>query len=121
MLTDEAARILDRIPLDRISHRTAGARPSVARALEPEPGRSGLAFRAVVYALWNARRLGYRRVAVHCDDPDAVAQIKGHQPVPPDVVAEYLQLRALTHLYKSVEIDVGELMLLAECLMSASS
>jgi hypothetical protein len=121
VLTDEAARILDQIPLDRISHKTAGTRPTAGRPPEPEVTRSSLTFRAVVYALWNARRLGFRRIAVHGDDPDAVAQINGRRPVDPDVVAEYLQMRALIHLYKSVEIDVGELILLAEWAMSASS
>jgi hypothetical protein len=120
VLTDQAARTLDRIPLDRISHKTAGSR-FAGRPAETDTARSGLTFRAVVYALWNARRLGFRRVAVHCDDPDAVAQLNGHRPVDPNVVAEYLQIRALTHLYKNVGIDVGELMVLAEWAMSASS
>ena len=114
VLTDEAARVLDRIPLDRISHKTNGIRSAAGRPSEPETG-PGPTFRAVVYALWNARRLGYRRVAVHCDDPNAVAQLNDRRPVDPDVVAEYLQIRALMHLYRSADIDIGELMLLAEC------
>src|SRR5205807_10112319 len=38
-------------------------------------------FRGIVCALWNSRRLGARRVVVHCPDPDVAAQINGDQEV----------------------------------------
>jgi hypothetical protein len=108
IFVDEAGRVLDRIPLDRISSDATGrpaAVPHFAAA------RSRPAFRGIVYALWNARRLGYRRVAVHSDDPAAVAQINGDRHVDPETVGAYLQIRALMHLYKSAQIDVGELVM----------
>lgn len=117
VFTDEAARILDRVPCDRISPGPA-ARPAGRGA-----GRPWLTLRAVVYALWNGRRLGYRRIAVHTDDPAAIAQLNGERHVDPDVVGLYLEARALMHLYKSARVDVGELMAagpLAECFTSAS-
>jgi len=118
VFVDETARVLDRIPLERIV-REAGA------------ARSRRTFHGIVYALWNARRLGYRRVAVHSDDPAAVAQLNGERNVEPDAVGSYLEARALMHLYKSARIDVGELVLsvlepwghpasLTGCAMSAS-
>jgi Reverse transcriptase-like len=91
IFVDEAARVVDQIPLDRIA-----------------PGGSRRALRGIVYALWKARRLGYRRVAVFTDDPAAVAQINGERHVDPDAVGLYLEARALMHLYKHARIDVGE-------------
>ena len=121
--TDESGRLLHRLPLDRFPPHPAG-RPNSA-----PPARLQLAFRAAVYALWNGRRLGYRRIAVHCDDPAAVAQITGASPVDPDVIGLYLEARALMHLYKRTTIDLGELMLpvlepwqpAVKCATSASS
>lgn len=120
---DESGRLLDRIPLDRLSRHAAG-RPGAAA-----PARLQLTFRAFVYALWNGRRLGYRRIAVHSDDPAAVVQITGEHPVDPDAVGLYLEARALMHLYQRATIDLGELMLsvlepcppAAECATPASS
>lgn len=121
--TDESGRLLDRMPLDRLPRHSTGRTPAAA------PARLPLTFRAVVYALWNGRRLGYRRIAVHGDDPAAVAQLTGERPVDPDAVGLYLEARALMHLYKRATIDVGELMLsvpdpwrpAARCATSASS
>ncbi len=104
-LTDESGRLLDRIPLDRLPPHAAG------RPRTTSPTRLLLTFRAVVYALWNGRRLGYRRIAVHSDDPAAVVQINGECPVDPDAVGLYLEARALTHLYRRATIDMGELMM----------
>ncbi|HKX19678.1 MAG TPA: hypothetical protein VJT33_16880 [bacterium] len=120
--TDESGRLLDRIPLDRLPRHPAGRRPSAV------PARPHLTFRAVVYALWNGRRLGYRRIAVHSDDPAVVVQLTGERPVDPDAVGLYLEARALMHLYKRATFDLGELMLSVlepwqwpECARSASS
>ena len=121
--TDESGRLLDRIPVERLPRHSAGIpRPAA-------PPRLHLTLRAVVYALWNGRRLGYRRIAVHSDDPAAVAQLTGERPVDPDAIGQYLEARALMHLYKRATIDLGELMLsvleppqpAAECATSASS
>jgi hypothetical protein len=93
VFVDERAGILDRVPLH------------VIRSAE----HSSAAFRGIVYALWRARRLGYRRVAVYADDPAAVAQISGERCVDPDAVGPYLQIRALMHIYRQASVHVGEL------------
>jgi hypothetical protein len=127
VFVDRDARVLDRIPLERLPHSSA------VRAATHESARSRPTFRAVVYALWTARRLGFRRVAVHSDDPGAVAEINGERRIDPEAVGLYLEARALMHLYKSASIDVGELLLsvlepwappsppAAACAMPASS
>jgi hypothetical protein len=102
---DGDARVLEQIPFDRLPPGPVVPPSTHASA------RARLTFRAVVYALWNARRLGFRRIAVHSDDPGAVAQINGNRRVDPEAVGLYLEARALMHLYKSATIDVGELLL----------
>jgi Reverse transcriptase-like len=91
VFVDDAGRVLETVPLDRIAKT-----------------RSQPAFRAIVHALWKARRLGYRRVEVHSDDPAAVAQMNGERAVDPDGIGLYLEAKALIHLYTSAHIDVGE-------------
>jgi len=75
-----------------------GARTACERAL-----------RGIVYALWNARTLGYRRVVVHSDHPGAVAQINGDCRVDPVLIGPYLEARALMHAYRWARIKVGEI------------
>jgi hypothetical protein len=103
VFVDEHAGILDRVPLNAIAsgERGPAAPPAVRRDAR-------MAFRAMVYALWRVRRLNYRRVAVHADDPEAVAQVNGDLAVAPDAVGPYLQIRALMHLYRLASVDVGE-------------
>jgi ribonuclease HI len=67
------------------------------------------AFRGIVYALWNARKLGYRRVVVHSDEPSAVAQLNGERRVDPSLIGPYLEARALMRAYRSARIETGEL------------
>lgn len=69
------------------------------------------AYRAVLLALWEARRMGARSLVVGCDDPEVTAQISGRAPPPPDAVGPYLQVRALMNAFRLVRI---------ECLMRAS-
>jgi hypothetical protein len=112
LFVDDAARVLDRIPLGRVT-------------------RDGphSALHGIVYALWKARRLGYRRVEVHCDDPAAVAQINGDGEIDAGAVGPYLEARALKHLYTYARIDYCERPKAAhesaaprpECAMSFSS
>jgi hypothetical protein len=66
------------------------------------------ALRGIVYALWMARTLGYRRVVVHSDHPEAVAQINGSRRVDPSLIGPYLEARALMHAYRWVRVTVGE-------------
>ena len=97
--------MLDLVPVDRVP-RGSAKRPSTDAS-----ARSWLTFRALVYALWNGRRLGFRRIALHSDDPGAVAQINGQRRVDPETAGLYLEARALMHRYTSATIDVGELLL----------
>jgi Reverse transcriptase-like len=96
VFVDDAGRVLETVPLDRI----------------PET-RSQPALRGIVHALWKARRLGYRRVELHTDDPAAVAQMNGERAVDPDGIGLYLEAKALMHLYTIARIDIGESLLSA--------
>jgi hypothetical protein len=67
------------------------------------------ALRGIVHALWTARTLGYRRVIVHSDQPEAVAQINGARRVDPGLIGPYLEARALMHAYRWARVTVGEI------------
>lgn len=66
------------------------------------------AFRGILYALWNSRRLGSHRVVVHSDHPDVVDQINGVRDVDPALVGPYLEVRALLHAYRAARVSAGE-------------
>ena len=78
----------------------------IGRTVPDTPTPDHAAFRGIVYALWNSRRLGSRRVVVHSDNPGVVAQINGEEEVPPDLVGPYLEVRALLHAYRSARVEV---------------
>ena len=78
------------------------------RLQEPrsESARDLAAFRGILHALWNARRLGSRRVIVHSDHPGVVAQINGVCEVQFGLIGPYLEVRALLHAYRSARVEV---------------
>jgi len=79
----------------------------IGRAL-PEGTNPGLAaFRGIVHALWTSRRLGCRRVVVHCQDREVVAQINGEDDVAEEYVGPYLEVRALLHAYRAARVEPG--------------
>lgn len=80
------------------------------RVLPDTPTRDLASFRGIIYALWNSRRLGARRVVVHSDNPGVVAQINGDQEVDPALVGPYLEVRALLHAYRSAGVRVDQTM-----------
>ena len=87
----------------------------VGRALPGVADRGLAAFHGIVYALWNSRRLGSRRVVVHSAEHEVVAQINGESEVPEQYVGPYLEVRALLHAYRSAHVEpcrpgVGELL-----------
>lgn len=91
----------------------------VGRALPGVTDRGLAAFHGIVYALWNSRRLGSRRVVVHCAEHDVVAQINGDTEVPEQYVGPYLEVRALLHAYRAGRVEhcplgTGELLWQAE-------
>lgn len=77
----------------------------VGRALPGVADRGLAAFHGIVYALWNSRRLGSRRVVVHCAERDIVAQINGEAEVPEQFVGPYLEVRALLHAYRAARVE----------------
>jgi hypothetical protein len=77
----------------------------VGRALPGVSSGPLAAFRGIVYALWNSRRLGSRRVVIHCANPHVVAQINGDQEVDEQFVGPYLEVRALLHAYRAARIE----------------
>lgn len=77
----------------------------IGRALPPGTSRGLGAFRGIVYALWNSRRLGCRQVVVHCPDRDVVAQINGEEDVAEEFVGSYLEVRALLHAYRAARVE----------------
>ncbi len=82
----------------RALRRVGGALPGVTN-------RGLAAFRGIVYALWNSRRLGSRRVVVHCSDQDIVRQINGDAGVAEEFVGPYLEVRALLHAYRAARVE----------------
>ena len=74
----------------------------------PASTRNLAAFQGILYALWNTRRLGTRRVVVHSDNPAVVAQINGDQEVDLDLIGPYLEVRALMHAYRSARVDTDQ-------------
>ena len=82
----------------RVGRRLQEPRPAPARDLAP--------FRGILHALWNARRLGCRRVIVHSDHPGVVEQINGGCEVQFGLIGPYLEVRALLHAYRSARVEV---------------
>lgn len=62
------------------------------------------ACRAVLLALWEARRLRARSLVLCTDDAEAAAMITGAGPPPEGALGPYLQARALRHSFRSVEV-----------------
>jgi len=77
----------------------------MGRALPGVISGSLAAFRGIIYALWHSRRLGFRRVVVHCADEPVVAQINGEDEVPEQFVGPYLEVRALLHAYRAARVE----------------
>jgi hypothetical protein len=84
-----------------------GALRKVGRVLPGVTNRGLAAFRGIVYALWNSRRLGSRRVVVHCSDQDIVEQINGEADVAEEFVGPYLEVRALLHAYRAARVNAS--------------
>ena len=62
------------------------------------------AFRGILYALWNSRRLGPRSVVVHSDTLGVVEQINGTREVDTALIGPYLEVRALLHAYRGARV-----------------
>lgn len=77
----------------------------IGRALPGVTNGDLAAFRGIVYALWNSRRLGSRRVVVHCSAQGVVRQINGEADVAEEFVGPYLEVRALLHAYRAARVE----------------
>jgi ribonuclease HI len=77
----------------------------IGRRLPDVADRDLAAFRGIVYALWHSRRLGTRRVVVHCANETIVRQINGEADVPESLVGPYLEVRALLHAYRAARVE----------------
>jgi hypothetical protein len=75
----------------------------VARRLRRGDGAPP-AYRALLVALWDARRAGARRLVVSTDDPDVAAHLAGQAPPPVEAVGAYVQVRALLHAFAFAEV-----------------
>lgn len=65
------------------------------------------ALRAVLEALKIARRYRAQRVVVYIDNEVAASIAAGEEKAPPALVGLALQIRALAHTYKAVEVRYG--------------
>ncbi len=80
----------------------SGARRVLVRTVHPN--RTPAPHRAVLAALWAARRAGARRVVVEVDNGDVVAQVTGQVEAPPAAVAAVLQSRALLNAFDAATL-----------------
>jgi hypothetical protein len=62
------------------------------------------AYRALLLALWEARRMGARALVVGTDDADVAVQLAGGGSPPPEAIGPYLQIRALLHAFRFAEV-----------------
>lgn len=63
------------------------------------------AYRALLLALWEARRLGTRVIILSTDDAEVVSQLQGTAHPTTEAVGAYLQVRALLNAFRSVEVE----------------
>jgi reverse transcriptase-like protein len=80
----------------------------IGRTLHEVTSRDLAAYRGILYALWNSRRLGARWIVVHGDTADVIAQINGDQEIPPTLVGPYLEVRALLHAYRGARVKTDD-------------
>ncbi|MDR5710078.1 MAG: hypothetical protein QN172_04090 [Armatimonadota bacterium] len=77
----------------------------LGRAVEADDLR-GVLLRAVLRALWIARRYA-RTVRVAVDHPEVVRWLVHAEEAAPQFLGTYLQIRALMHTYRRVEVGLA--------------
>ncbi|MCS7173475.1 MAG: hypothetical protein N0A24_08850 [Armatimonadetes bacterium] len=77
----------------------------LGRAVEAGDLR-GVLLRAVLRALWIARRYG-RTVRLAVDHPEVVRWLSHTEEVAPQFLGTYLQIRTLLHTYRRVEVGLS--------------
>jgi GNAT superfamily N-acetyltransferase len=81
----------------------SGERRAIVRRVRGAGGVP-LTYRALLFALWQARRVGARALVVDPGDPEVAAQITGAESPPDEVLSLYLQVRALLNAFRAVVI-----------------
>jgi signal transduction histidine kinase len=76
-------------------------RQMARRSAQADP--RGTALTAILRALWSARRLG-RTVRVAVDQPEVVEWLNRRVEVDEQFLTPFVQIRALTHSYRLVEV-----------------
>jgi len=77
----------------------------VGRTVEADDPR-GVALQAVLRALWAARRYG-RTVRIAVDHPEVADWLARRAEVDPRYLTPFLQIRALLHAYRRVEVGLA--------------
>lgn len=77
----------------------------VGRTVEADDPR-GVALQAVLRALWAARRYG-RSVRIAVDHPEVANWLARRSEVDPRFLTPFLQIRALMHAYRRVEVGLA--------------
>jgi ribonuclease HI len=86
---------------------TTGETRTLARRLRRyEPARSS--YRAVLQGLWEARKMGARRIVLSTDDAAVAAQLTGTDGPPAGTIGFYLQARAMCNAFRSAEVRQAE-------------
>ncbi len=62
------------------------------------------AYRGLLLALWEARRMGARELILGTDDADVAACLNGTGAPTEEATVPYLQIRALLHAFRSAEV-----------------
>jgi ribonuclease HI len=78
---------------------------TAARTVD-EPRREAAAYRALVYGLRIAHRMGARQIRIVTDEEEIIAQLEGRAGVAPSpsLTGLYLQTRAMLHAFHNVAL-----------------
>jgi hypothetical protein len=83
---------------------TGGGSQTVVRRRRGDP--VGASYRALLAALWEARRMGARAVVLGTEEAGIPAQLAGTAPPPPaGAMGVYLQVRALLNAFSAARVE----------------
>lgn len=79
---------------------------AAARIID-DPVREAAVYRALVYGLERARRMGATVVRVVTDEEGIVAHLEGRARVAPSLTGPYLQARAMMNAFRYARLDLA--------------